>query len=53
MTDLSPAAQSILNVYYKSSYIKSGLVAVIRELADQAAPKKPHQRHQLHPSKLC
>lgn len=40
MTDLSPAAQSILNVYYKSSYIKSGLAAVIRELADQAHPKK-------------
>ena len=40
MADLSPAAQSILNVYYKSSYIKSGLAAVIRELADQAHPTK-------------
>ena len=40
MSDLSPAAQSILNVYYKSSYIKSGLAAVIRELADQVVPHR-------------
>jgi hypothetical protein len=41
MTDLSPAAQAVLDAY-ENTYIDSGLVAAIRELADQAAPELPH-----------
>ena len=41
MTDLSPAAQAVLDAY-ENTYIDSGLAAAIRELADQAAPELPH-----------
>ena len=34
MTDLSPAAQAVLDAY-ENTYIDSGLVAAIFELADQ------------------
>ena len=37
MTDLSPAAQAISDAYENnlSSYIETGLIAALRELADQ------------------
>jgi hypothetical protein len=41
MTELSPAAQAVLDAY-ENTYIDSGLVAAIFELADQAAPELPH-----------
>jgi hypothetical protein len=34
MTDLSPAAQAVLDAY-ETAYTETGLVAAIRELADQ------------------
>ena len=37
MTDLSPAAQAVLDAH-ENTYIDSGLVAAIRELADQVVP---------------
>ena len=37
MTDLSPAAQAVLDAY-ENTYIDSGLVAAIFELADQVVP---------------
>ena len=37
MTDLSPAAQAVLTAY-ENTYIDSGLVAAIFELADQVVP---------------
>ena len=41
MTDLSPAAQAISDAYENnlSSYIETGLIAALRELADQVVPK--------------
>lgn len=39
MTDLSPAAQKVLDAY-ENTYIDSGLVAAIFELADQVVPEK-------------
>ena len=44
MTDLSPAAQAVLDAYTNNlnSYVETGLAAAIRELADQAAPELPH-----------
>ena len=37
MTDLSPAAQAVSDAYENnlSSYIETGLIAALRELADQ------------------
>ena len=37
MTDLSPAAQAVSDVY-ETTYTKTGLVAAIRERADQVVP---------------
>lgn len=37
MTDLSPAAQAVLDAY-ETTYTEIGLVAAIRELADQVVP---------------
>ena len=37
MTDLSPAAQAVLDAY-ETSYTESGLVAALRAAADQVAP---------------
>jgi hypothetical protein len=40
MTDLSPAAQAVLDAY-ENTYIDSGLVAAIFELADQLRLELP------------
>lgn len=40
MTDLSPAAQAVLDAY-ETSYTESGLVAALRAAADQVAPARP------------
>jgi hypothetical protein len=40
MTDLSPAAQAVLNAY-ENTYIDSGLIAAIFELADQLRLELP------------
>jgi len=37
MTDLSPAAQAVSDAY-ETTYTETGLVAAIRELADQVVP---------------
>jgi hypothetical protein len=37
MTDLSPAAQAVMDAY-ETTYTETGLVAAIRELADQVVP---------------
>ena len=37
MTNLSPAAQAVLDAY-ETSYTESGLVAALRTAADQVAP---------------
>ena len=37
MTDLSPAAQAVSDAY-ETTYTETGLVAAIRELADQVLP---------------
>jgi hypothetical protein len=37
---LSPAAQAVLDAY-ENTYIDSGLVAAIFELADQVVPEEP------------
>jgi len=37
MTDLSPAAQAVSDAY-ETTYAETGLVAAIRELADQVVP---------------
>ena len=37
MTDLSPAAQAVFDAY-ETTYTETGLVAAIRELADQVVP---------------
>ena len=37
MTDLSPAAQAVSDAY-ETTYPETGLVAAIRELADQVVP---------------
>ena len=37
MADLSPAAQAVSDAY-ETTYTKTGLVAAIRELADQVVP---------------
>ena len=44
MTDLSPAAQAVLDAYTNNlnSYVETGLAAAIRAAADQAAPELPH-----------
>lgn len=44
MSDLSPAAQAISNAYENnlSGYIETGLIAAIRELADQVVPIEAH-----------
>lgn len=39
MSELSPAAQAVLDAY-ENSYTESGLVAALRVAADQAAPEK-------------
>jgi hypothetical protein len=39
MTDLSPAAQAVLDAY-ESSYTESGLVAALRAAADQVVPEE-------------
>ena len=43
MTDLSPAAQAVSNAYENnlSSYIETGLIAALRELADQLRLEMP------------
>jgi hypothetical protein len=38
MTELSPAAKAVLDAY-ENTYIDSGLVAAIFELADQVVPE--------------
>jgi hypothetical protein len=48
MTELSPAAQAVLDAYWETfnapleGAIHRPLAAAIRELADQAAPELPH-----------
>jgi len=37
MTDLSPAAQAVSDAY-ETTYTETGLIAAIRELADQVVP---------------
>jgi hypothetical protein len=37
MADLSPAAQAVMDAY-ETTYTETGLVAAIRELADQVVP---------------
>jgi len=41
MTDLSPAAQAVSDAY-ETTYTETGLVAAIRELADQVVPVEVH-----------
>ena len=41
MADLSPAAQAVSDAY-ETTYIETGLVAAIRELADQVVPVEVH-----------
>lgn len=40
MSELSPAAQAVLDAY-ENSYTESGLVAALRAAADQVAPWQP------------
>ena len=37
MADLSPAAQAVMDAY-ETTYTETGLIAAIRELADQVVP---------------
>lgn len=39
MTELSPAAQAVLDAY-ENSYTESGLVAALRAAADQVVPQQ-------------
>jgi hypothetical protein len=45
MTDLSPAAQAVLDAY-ENTYIDSGLVAAIFELTDQVVPEESEPSEQ-------
>lgn len=54
MTELSPAAQAVLDAY-ENSYTESGLVAALRAAADQVVPlaleEEYHDRNQALPLK--
>ena len=43
MTDLSPAAQAVLDAY-ETSYTESGLAAALRAAADQVVPAEPEDK---------
>jgi len=42
MTDLSPAAQAVLDAFRPTSHTRKALAAALCAAADQAAPELPH-----------